>query len=481
MAHTLRPPKKISYDENLPDPPIDPSDYVKQIKIKKEPQEVSDQDHEAAYDVKNEKYQYEDEYQNEYQNEYHNEYQNEAGYSTNDAFPTSLNTWELLIKRCRFLIQEEHQHNQMNSHLMTKILVKEINEVLSNVVTFFQDCCIAIEENENLVENLLEVDGLLVNCLPCHPQNNSCHYKISNDIPKKYLETLFCPLDGEIENNYYNGDDYLPLAPEVELDVKKEVKEVKKIKKKKHIKKDNDGSVNPRKVHMCEQCGKEFKTAWTLKEHVTSHHEKKKLYKCNKCGDSYRSRSGLLFHKKREGRCPGAPRNSRKLIFFGASTGADPKCLHPDCVDKNLPRFTYAGIMKHVLELHSPDPDDSKNLQCPDCPKRFPMLSVLKFHQEKEHQAKSRICTLCGKLAPDLNRHMRITHSNEKKFQCDKCDYQALSPHILKVHKTSKHDRVEYRCDMCDYTTNWASNLTTHRRKKHMEPLAISAEPIGDL
>ena len=126
-------------------------------------------------------------------------------------------------------------------------------------------------------------------------------------------------------------------------------------------KKTKDGKVKPKKVHMCEQCGKEFKTSWSLKEHVTSHHEKKKLYKCNKCGDSYRSRAGLLIHKKREGdnKCPGKPRNSRKLIFFGASTGADPKCLHPDCADKNLPRFTYAGIMKHVIELHSPDPDDS--------------------------------------------------------------------------------------------------------------------------
>ena len=337
MAHTLRPLKQISYDENV----LDSFDYTKDVK--QEPTDTPEE--QDSYGVKNE----------------YVDYQNETDFSANDPYPTSISTWELLVKRCRFLIQEEQEYNQMNSHLLTKILVKEVNELLSNVITFFQDCCISIKQNENYIENVLEVDGLLVNCLPCHPQNKSCFYRIASDIPQSYLDTLFCPLDNEIENNYYDGENYLPIAPEVEMDVKKEVKAVKKVKKNKVVKKTKDGTEKPKKVHMCEQCGKEFKTSWSLKEHVTSHHEKKKLYKCNKCGDSYRSRAGLLIHKKREGdnKCPGKPRNSRKLIFFGASTGADPKCLHPDCADKNLPRFTYAGIMKHVIELHSPDPDDS--------------------------------------------------------------------------------------------------------------------------
>merc|ERR1719367_944897 len=110
----------------------------------------------------------------------------------------------------------------MNSHLLTKILVKEVNELLSNVITFFQDCCISIEHNENYIENVLEVDGLLVNCLPCHQQNKSCFYRIATDIPQSYLNTLFCPLDNEIENNYYDGENYLPIPPEVEMDVKKD-------------------------------------------------------------------------------------------------------------------------------------------------------------------------------------------------------------------------------------------------------------------
>ena len=65
----------------------------------------------------------------------------------------------------------------------------------------------------------------------------------------------------------------------------------------------------------------------------------------------------LLGHKKTN--CTGAPPKTRKLIFWGKQPGTDPKCIHPDCVDKDLPKFTFHGIMNHIIDVHSPDPDDS--------------------------------------------------------------------------------------------------------------------------
>ena len=29
------------------------------------------------------------------------------------------------------------------------------------------------------------------------------------------------------------------------------------------------------------------------------------------------------------------------------------RCVHPDCEDKKDVNFTYAGIMKHIIELHT--------------------------------------------------------------------------------------------------------------------------------
>ena len=248
MAHTLRPSKHISYDENM----LDPSDYL--TDIKQEPLDSFDEI--TKFGVKNEVFQY--------QNDQDNHYQNVEDFTANDPFPASLNTWSLLVKRCRFLIQEEYQHNQMNSYLLSKLLVKEVNELLSNVVTFFQDCCVTVNQDEYYSESTLEVDGLLVNCLPCHPQNTSCYYRISSDIPEVYLETLFCPLDNEIENNDYNGDAYLPLAPEVEIDIKKEGLDVKVVKKNKRGPKPKEKKPKEKNI-VCDQCGRGFKNPADLK------------------------------------------------------------------------------------------------------------------------------------------------------------------------------------------------------------------------
>ena len=124
----------------------------------------------------------------------------------------------------------------------------------------------------------------------------------------------------------------------------------------------------PKKVHICDMCGKGYKTNYDLKDHVRSIHDKDRPFKCEKCGASYPHRGGLHYHKKEEGRCPGAPIKTRKLIWWGKGVKfQDPKCIHPDCKDKELPTFNFNGIMKHIIEEHSPDPDDSVSFLLYSC------------------------------------------------------------------------------------------------------------------
>ena len=97
-----------------------------------------------------------------------------------------------------------------------------------------------------------------------------------------------------------------------------------------------------------------------------------------------------------------------------------------------------------------------------------------------QHRMKQYQCDQCDFMASKLRRlkqHKVSAQEAESLFLCGNCGYRALSPHILKVHQSSKHDGVECRCPMCDCTTNWSADLTTHRRKKHMQPWAISTEP----
>ena len=143
----------------------------------------------------------------------------------------------------------------MNSYLLTKILIKEVNEILSEIVAFFKECCNNVNQEENQNENTLEVDGLLLNCLPSHPKNPTCFYKISSDVPEPYLETLFSPLLNEVEDGNFNNDYDLPVAPDTEFDVKKELEDVK-LEKKFKTKRQTKG----KKEQFCDLCGKYFKT-----------------------------------------------------------------------------------------------------------------------------------------------------------------------------------------------------------------------------
>ena len=64
------------------------------------------------------------------------------------------------------------------------------------------------------------------------------------------------------------------------------------------------------------------------------------------------------------------------------------------------------------------------NVQCPNCPMRFPMTSVLKYHQEMAHQSKDIICNICGKAvkANRMKAHISNIHTLdvEKKLQLGK-------------------------------------------------------------
>ena len=96
-----------------------------------------------------------------------------------------------------------------------------------------------------------------------------------------------------------------------------------------------------------------------FKEHVIAVHEKKKPYKCKICGVAYGHRKSLIQHRKR-GKCSNDTNQSKHFIKWGKTAG-DPKCVHPDCAGKDE-KFTYAGIMKHIIDCHSPDPDDSVSI-----------------------------------------------------------------------------------------------------------------------
>ena len=270
---------------------------------------------------------------------------NQFDFVENDPFSPSSPIWSLLVNRTLFLLQDENRN--IDRTFIIKTLIKEVNELLSDVVNLFQECCNPTSQDEKIGEEIVEVDGLLVNCLPCHPQNFTCHYRINDQIPQFYNDTLFSILnfqhetamDMEFENQNYMTN----FTPSENIDIKQEIKPALNIKKKPKI-------LTEKKVKedvFCEQCGKSFKDKEACKMHIIVQHEKKKIFKCKKCDKSYSYRGGLIGHRKT---CKG-PLAENRWIFWGK--GGTPKCIHPDCVNREDRVFTPAGLFKHIINDHT--------------------------------------------------------------------------------------------------------------------------------
>ena len=251
--------------------------------------------------------------------------------------------WTSLVNRTLFLLEDEIRNKHPNHSNITTILVKEVNELLSEVNEFFKECWnpISVEEES---KDTLKVDGAIVDCLPCHPQHSECFYKLANDIPQSYSETIFSPLTLENDWDALDDSDLYDFSPNVKIDIKSETNDgsvVKKsgAKKKVFLSKSKE-------EYVCDLCGKSFKLKDSLKNHVRVKHENKKIWKCRKCSKTYSYRRGLLEHKDK---CKG-PEN--RWILWGKNSN-NPRCIHPDCLGKEDAKFKVVEIMRHILEIHT--------------------------------------------------------------------------------------------------------------------------------
>ena len=76
------------------------------------------------------------------------------------------------------------------------------------------------------------------------------------------------------------------------------------------------------------------------------YNKKKQVCVCEQCGGSW-SRKEYYYHHKMVGKC------TPKWIRYSAKNKNRIRCVHPDCESKKDVNFTYAGIMKHIIELHT--------------------------------------------------------------------------------------------------------------------------------
>ena len=200
----------------------------------------------------------------------------------------------------------------------------------------------------------------------------------------------------------------------------------------KHIQYEHEGA---EWKYKCETCSKLFKCKEYLNDHVRLDHEKS-LLKCKEpgCDAVYISRIGMRDHK------------------YKTHQGRVVSCTKCDYMS-----FKQGIVNKHFREKHVEQP----TLQCKyeECNYSTKSSRCLYQHYQNKHR----------ELSVRKNRRsVDEDHKERTILECDKCEFTAVTPSQLKLHKEGKHGDIK-KCQHCDKSFKWANYLRLHIKSVHKD------------
>ncbi|XP_060028466.1 zinc finger protein 263 isoform X2 [Erinaceus europaeus] len=183
----------------------------------------------------------------------------------------------------------------------------------------------------------------------------------------------------------------------------------------------------------------------------------KKLHLCPLCGKNFSNNSNLIRHQRIH--------------------AAERLCVGVECSE------LFAGN-PHFLSLHRAHLGEEAH-KCLECGKSFSQNTHLTRHQRTHTGEKPYQCNVCGKsfsCNSNLHRHQR-THTGEKPYKCPECgEIFAHSSNLLRHQRIHTGERP-YRCAECGKSFSRSSHLVIHERtheKERLYPFSECAEPVSN-
>lgn len=144
----------------------------------------------------------------------------------------------------------------------------------------------------------------------------------------------------------------------------------------------------------------------------------------------------------------------------------------------------YAKLNEHK-KTHG-----KERYQCPTCGRWFQKRYHMKNHEQIHKGLKPYECDLCQKRytnQTNLDRHIRVTHQNEKKYTCQECGKCFSQLATLRQHHAVHTTERNFSCDVCDKKFKMKQHLRLHEmrhlpstdrpKRKYKPPLKRYKQP----
>jgi KRAB domain-containing zinc finger protein len=211
----------------------------------------------------------------------------------------------------------------------------------------------------------------------------------------------------------------------------------------------------------CDKCDASFDLKTVLTKHRQCLHgiEPRRDHICEECGKPFSQESGLKTH-----------------IKYEHPSDEDLNKVECICLVCKAEFVTSRDLKLHQIDQH----DKLESKECDRCDTRWTSCETLKKHIAETHKMIVFPCELCDKTFSknySKNAHIKEVHQRLDEFPCEHCPKVFVHPNRLMLHVKSIHGNGgDFKCDFCNYRAVLKSRLAKHVQGSHIKEIRYKCQ-----